>query len=117
MSIVVMKRKAAARARPLSKGGFSITGKSTTTNSSTRTVRQMASCNEVVEKRNDLDILSHGEYLQDKTAECLQNQDTTDVTSTSTLNNCNIVEPKNGQYGSSYESYDAYIRRMRYACD
>ena len=117
MSIVVMKRKAQARFRSSQK--FSITGESKTTNSSMRIKTRTRCCSDVIKERETLDTytLSHSKYLEDKRGVCLRNQETDSSSFTYNKDNCNIVEYKNGKYGSSYESYDEYIRSIKNNCD
>ena len=133
-----MKRKAAARSRPVSRGGFSLNGgyrnrggigiptfasrcsandptiiKGTTQNSLSYITRDKC-CDEVAV--NMTTDKSQSEYLDDKVGLYLSAQDSSVPTNVTKECPCTYVEYKNGQHGAPYESYDEYNRKLRSAC-
>lgn len=136
MSIVVMKRKAKAKSRPVSRGGFSLNGgyrnrggigrptfatrcsandpsiiKNSTKSSKGYEATRMLCCDPIVAAVNG--ETSQSEQLEAKIACHIQCQDTRPAP-----NECAelYVERKNGQNGAPYESYDEYIRKGRCDC-
>lgn len=133
MSIVVMKRKAAARSRPVSRGGFSLNGghrnrgaigrptfttkcsanDSSIVKGSTKTFRgydakRLLCCTPVVNKVAG--STTQSELLQTQVERNLSRQDESAPELVSVQW---YAERKNGQNGAPYESYEAYIRKQR----
>ena len=133
-----MKRKAAARSRPVSRGKFSLNGghrnrggvgrptfvshcsandpsimKGTTKNSLSYTTRDRC-CDEVANKITT--DTSQGEYLNAKVGLYVKNQDTSAAVNVTKECSCAYVEYKNGQHGAPYETYSDYLRRIRSEC-
>ena len=111
MSIVVMKRKAAAKGNPVSRKGFSLNGKHLTTRNSQAYIKRDRCCKSVARELYQ----SQGDYTRD----CIYNQDTSAATDRETAKNCPqapTVASVNGQNGSTYESYADYVKRLRSSC-
>ena len=132
-----MKRKAMGRARPVSRGGFSLNGghrnrggigrptfvshcsandssiiKNSTKTSKGYEAQRLMCCKPVVNVVSG--HKSHSEQLDAKVGNHIACQDTNPLPDVCAAS---YVERKNGKNGAAYESYEAYIRNNRRDCE